>query len=159
METIAKHFDSLGSTRGLIQAPQTPEEHYHNARVHELGGNFNAARAEYAQYLSANLEALDPWLSYQDMLKAAEGHNGAVDTMRTFQKLTPQTVSYQVAVALLDNGETRLTKLQTLVANHPDFGPLPWLISQEYSEDRRGQQTLADQREERKWLGKFREAQ
>jgi hypothetical protein len=33
------------------------------------------------------------------------------------------------------------------------------LISQEYSEDRRGQQTLADQREERKWLGKFREAQ
>ena len=159
METIAKNFDSLGSTRGLIQSPKTPEEHYHNARVHELGGNFTAARTEYAQYLSANLEALDPWLSYESMLKAAEGHNGAVETLRTFQKLSPQTVSYQVAMALLDDGETRVDKLKGLAANHPDFGPLPWLISQEFSEERRGQQTLADEREEKKWLQKFREAQ
>ena len=159
VETIAKHFDSLGSTRGLIQSPQTPEEHYHNARVHELGGNFTAARDEYAHYLSANLEALDPWLSYENMLKAAEGHNGAVETMGSFQKLTPQTVSYQVAMALLDGGDTRVTKLEALAAIHPEFGPLPWLISDEFSEERRGQQTLADQREEKKWLQKFREAQ
>ena len=159
VETIAKHFDSLGSTRGLIQSPKTPEEHYHNARVHELGGNFAAARTEYAQYLSANVEALDPWLSYENMLKAAEGKNGAVESMRSFQKLTPQTVSYQVATALLDDGDNRTTKLEALAANHPDFGPLPWLISQEFSEERRGQQTLADQREEKKWLQKFRDAQ
>ena len=159
VETIAKHFDSLGSTRGLIQSPKTPEEHYHNARVHELGGNFTAARTEYAQYLSANVEALDPWLSYENMLKAAEGKNGAVESMRSFQKLTPQTVSYQVATALLDDGDNRTTKLEALAANHPDFGPLPWLISQEFSEERRGQQTLADQREEKKWLQKFRDAQ
>jgi hypothetical protein len=159
VESMAKHFDSLGSTRGLIQAPQTPEEHYHNARVHELGGNFTAARSEYAQYLSANLEALDPWLSYENMLKAAEGRSGAIETMRNFQKLTPQTVSYQVAMALFDDGDTRVSKLEALATNHPDFGPLPWLISQEFSEERRGQQTLADQGEEKKWLQKFREAQ
>src|SRR5207253_109511 len=55
VENIAKHFDSLGSSRGLITTPKTPEEHYHNARVHELGGNFEAARKEYSEYLSANL--------------------------------------------------------------------------------------------------------
>jgi uncharacterized protein DUF4062 len=159
VEMIAKRFDSLSSTRGLIVSPKTPEEHYHNARVHELGGNFTAARQEYSEYLSANLEALDPWLSYEAMLKVAEGHAGAIETMRYFQKLKPQTVSYQTALALLDEGDTRLMNLQALAASHPDFGPLPWLISQEFSEARRGDQTLADQRAEKEWLAKFQEAQ
>jgi hypothetical protein len=159
MEMIAKHFDALGASSGIIPSPKTPEEHYHNARVHELGGNFGAARKEYSEYLSANLEALDPWLSYETMLKSAEGHAGAVETMRQFEKLEPHTISYQTAVALLDEGNPRLTKLQALAASHPDFGPLPWLISQEFSEARRGEQTLADQRAEKEWLQKFREAQ
>ena len=160
LEIIAKRFDALASTGGLITAPKTPEEHYHNARIHELGGNFSAARKEYAEYLSANLDALDPWLSYTDMLKTAEGHAGAVEMMRQFgDKLHPVTVSYQTALALLNDGNTRLTRLEELARDHPDFGPLAWLISQEYSETRRGDQTLADQRAEKEWLEKFRAAQ
>lgn len=159
MEMIAKHFDSLGGNRGLITSPKTPEEHYHNARVQELSGNFAAARNEYSEYLSANLEALDPWLSYETMLKSAEGHAGAIESMRSFEKLSPRTVSHETALALLDEGDARLTKLQALAANHPDFGPLPWLISQEFSENRKGEQTLADQRSEKRWLEKFREGQ
>lgn len=159
MQTIAEHFSSLGATSGLIPSPKTPEEHYHNARVQELNGNFGAARKEYSEYLSANLEALDPWLSYETMLKSAEGHAGAIESMRQFEKLQPSRVSYQTAMALLDDGEPRLTKLQALAASNPEFGPLPWLISQEFSEARRGEQTLADQRTEKQWLTKFREAQ
>jgi hypothetical protein len=158
VEEIAKGFDSLGSNRGLIGAPKTPEEHYHNARVHELEGNFASARKEYADYLSANLEALDPWISHENMLKSAEGKSGALEIMRNFHA-QPQTVSYQTALALLDDGDTRLKKLQTLATEHPEFGPLPWLISQEYSEERRGEPTLADQRAEKQWLEKFRAAQ
>jgi hypothetical protein len=159
LEKIAQRFESLASTGGLITAAKTPEEHYHNARVHELGGNFGAARKEYAEYLSSNLEALDPWLSYSAMLKAAEGKAGAVEAMHYFaDKLKPQTVSYQTALALLEDGEARLKKLQALAEKFPDFGPLPWLISQEYSEARRGDQTLADQRAEKEWLEKFRAA-
>ena len=158
VEAIAKHFDSLGSNRGLIAMPKTPEEHYHNARVHELGGNFTAARSEYAEYLSANLEALDPWLSYENMLKSAEGRAGALETMKKSHR-EPQTVSYQTAVALLQDRDDRLGKLDALASNHPEFGPLPWLISQEFSEERRGEQTLADQRAEKQWLQKFRAAQ
>ena len=159
LEKIAERFDSIRSSGGLIAVAKTPEEHYHNARVHELGGNFAAARKEYAEYLSANLEAIDPWLSYSAMLKVAEGKTAAIEAMRYFDKLTPRTVSYETALALLEEGEARVTKLQALGVSHPEFGPLAWLISQEYSEARRGEQTLADQRAEKEWLQKYREAQ
>ena len=125
LEKIAQRFESLASTGGLITAAKTPEEHYHNARVHELGGNFSAARKEYAEYLASNLEALDPWLSYSAMLKAAEGKAGAVEAMHYFaDKLKPHTVSYETALALLEDGEARLKQLQTLAEKFPDFGPL-----------------------------------
>ena len=160
VEEIAKRFDSLGATGGIIPGAKTPEEHYHNARVHELGANFAAARKEYAEYLSANLEVIDPWQSYAAMLKAQEGHAGAIETMRYFgDKLEPRTVSYQTALASLEEGDARLTKLQKLAVDHPEYGPLAWLISQEFSEARKGDQTLADQRMEKEWLKKFREAQ
>jgi hypothetical protein len=159
LDKIAQRFESLSLNGGLITNAKTPEEHYHNARIHELGGNFTAARKEYTEYLSSNLEALDPWLSYSTMLKSAEGKAGAVEAMRYFgDKLKPQTVSYQTALALLEEGEARLTKLQAVAAANPDFGPLAWLISQEFSEARRGDQTLADQRAEKEWLEKFRAA-
>jgi len=48
--------------------------------------------------------------------------------------------------------------LAGLAQENPDFGPLPWLISQEFSEARRGDQTLADKRAEKDWLEKFRAA-
>jgi hypothetical protein len=159
LEKIAERFDSIRSTGGLIAAAKTPEEHYHNARVHELGGNFAAARKEYAEYLSANLEAIDPWLSYSAMLKVAEGKTAALEAMRYFDKLTPRTVSYETALALLEEGEARVTKLLALGASHSEFGPLAWLISQEYSEAKRGEQTLSDQRAEKEWLEKYRAAQ
>ena len=160
VEQIAKRFENIASTGGLIAAPKTPEEHYHNARVHELGGNFISARKEYAEYLTANLEAIDPWLSYAAMLKAQEGKAGALDSFRSLgDKLKPATVSYQAALAMFDDGEARVAKLKILADANPDFGPLPWLISQEYSEGRKGDQTLADQRAEKEWLEKFRKAQ
>jgi hypothetical protein len=159
LEKIADRFEALASNGGIIQNAKTPEEHYHNARIHELGGNFSAARKEYSEYLVSNLEAIDPWMSYETMLKSAEGKAGAAEAMRYFgDKLKPPTVSYQTALALLEDGETRINKLKALADQHPDFGPLAWLISQEYSEDRKGEQTIADKRAEKEWLEKFRAA-
>jgi Domain of unknown function (DUF4062) len=159
LEKIADRFEALASNGGIIQNAKTPEEHYHNARIHELGGNFSAARKEYSEYLVSNLEALDPWMSYSAMLKSSEGKAGAIEALRYFSdKLKPPTVSYQTAMALLEDGETRISKLKALADAHPEFGPLAWLISQEYSEARKGEQTLADQRAEKEWVEKFRAA-
>jgi hypothetical protein len=159
LEKIADRFEALSSNGGIIQNAKTPEEHYHNARIHELGGNFSAARKEYSDYLFSNLEAIDPWLSYSAMLKSAEGKAGAIEAMRYLgDKLKPQTISYRAAMALLEEGDMRVAKLESLAEANPDFGPLPWLISQEFSEARRGDQTLADKRAEKEWLEKFRAA-
>ncbi|HEV2804460.1 MAG TPA: DUF4062 domain-containing protein [Chthoniobacterales bacterium] len=159
LEKIADRFEALASNGGIIQNAKTPEEHYHNARIHELGGNFSAARKEYSEYLVSNLEALDPWMSYSAMLKSSEGKAGAIEALRYFSdKLKPPTVSYQTALALLEDGETRISKLKALADAHPEFGPLAWLIGQEYSEARKGEQTLADQRAEKEWVEKFRAA-
>ena len=159
VEKIADRFESLASGGRLIPDPKTPEEHYHNARMNELSGNFSAARKEYSEYLSANLEALDPWLSYSEMLKASEGRAGATETLRYFgDKFEVPTVSYKTALTLLAEGDARLDGLKELATEYPDFGPLAWLVSQEYSAVRKGEQTLADQRSEKEWLAKFREA-
>src|SRR3954466_14679559 len=159
LEKIADRFEALSSNGGVIQNAKTPEEHYHNARIHELGGNFSSARKEYTDYLFSNLEAIDPWLSYLTMLKSAEGKAGAGEAMRYMaDKLKPPTVSYQTAMALLEEGDARIAKLTKLAEANPNFGPLPWLISQEYSETRKGDQSLADKRNEKECLHYFRAA-
>jgi hypothetical protein len=160
LDKIADRFEALASNGGVIQNAKTPEEHYHNARIQELGGNFTAARKEYSAYLVSNLEAIDPWMSYEAMLKSAEGKSGAVEAMRYFSdKLKPPTVSYQTAMALLEDGDKRIDKLKELAEKNPDFGPLFWLVSDEYSETKKGDQTIADKRAEKEWLEKFRTAQ
>jgi len=159
VEEIAKRFEGLASAGGIIPGAKTPEEHYHNARVHELGGNFSAARKEYSEYLAANLDMLDPWMSYSAMLKVQEGREGALEAMRYFgDKLTPRTASYETGMALLEERDARLAKLMALAEKYPDYGPLAYLISEEYSEAKRGEQTLADKRAEKEWLEKFRAA-
>lgn len=159
VEEIAKRFDSLASTGGLIPNPTTPEAHYHNARFQEVSGNFAAARKEYADYLMANLDVLDPWLSYSAMLKVQEGRAGAIEALRFFgEKAKPNTASFETALALLEEPGPRRNKLAALAASHPDYGPLLHLLSQEYSNTKLGEQTMADQRAEKEWLEKFRAA-
>ncbi len=159
VDEIAKRFDSLASTGGLIPGAKTPEEHYHNARIQELNGNFTAARKEYGDYLAANLDVLDPWQSYAAMLKAQEGRADAAQTLRYFgDKLQPRTVSYETTIALLEETAQRVAKLQSLAEAHPEYGPLPYLLSQEFSDAKKGEQTLADKRAEKDWLEKFRTA-
>ncbi len=70
----------------------------------------------------------------------------------------PRTVSYQTTLAVLEEPVPRLANLQALATAHPAFGPLPYLLSQEFSEAKNGAPTLADQRAEKAWLGKFRTA-
>ncbi len=139
-EKIADRFEALSSQGGIIQNPKTPEEHYHNARFHELGGNFSAARKSYTDYLFSNLDAIDPWLSYLAMLKSAEGKAGAGEALRYMSdKLKPPTVSYQTAIAMLEDGDARIAKLSALANANPDFGPLPGSLAR--SIPRRGAAT------------------
>src|SRR6187549_821269 len=102
VEEMARHFEALSSRGGIIAAASTPEEHYHNARLHELGGNYAAARKSYLEFLQANLDVIDPWLNYSAMLKVQEGRAGAIEALRYLGERAPQkTASYRAALALL----------------------------------------------------------
>jgi hypothetical protein len=159
VEEMARHFEALSGRGGIIAAASTPEEHYHNARLHELGGNYGAARKSYLEFLQANLDVLDPWLNYSAMLKVQEGRAGALEALRYLgEKMSAKTASYQTALVLLEEAPARMAKLEELARQHLDFGPINYLLSQEHSEAKKGDATLADQRAERAWLEKFRAA-
>lgn len=159
VEEMARNFTTLAGRGGVIPNASTPEEHYHNARLHELGGNFVAARKSYAEFLQANLEVIDPWLNYAAMIKIQEGRAGALEALRYFgEKFPTKTASYRSSLALLEDAPARIAKLEEVAQSNPEFGPVFYLLSQEYAEPKKAEPTLSDQRAEREWLEKFRAA-
>ena len=72
---IAQSLDEMreGFAGGdLVARPATPEAHYRNARIHELAGNYTAARAAYLEYFKSELALLDPHLRFQAFLTVQE---------------------------------------------------------------------------------------
>jgi tetratricopeptide (TPR) repeat protein len=158
IEDIAKRFETIASTGGVIAAPKTPEEHYHNARVHELGGNFTAARKAYSEHLSSDLDLLDAWLNFAALLKVQEGREGAKEALQFFSARGQKSTSLAIAKAMLEEREARLAALQKLASENPKFGPLAWLVAREFSEEKVSAPTLAEKKLEKEWLEKFKEA-
>ena len=60
MSNINRGIEALGDLGGLVANPQTPEDFYHNARIHELGGDYGNARQAYLKFFSFGLDKLDP---------------------------------------------------------------------------------------------------
>jgi hypothetical protein len=157
VDVIADGFEKLSKSGGLIQAPTTPEEYYHNARVSELGGNFLEARKSYLKFFSFKSEFIDPHLHFQSLLKAQEGLEGARES---YTYITDQfeTQSAQLAQALLLEGSARLTSIADFIEGQPEYGPAYYLLSKEYSEARLGTQTMGDKSDERAALTAFQQA-
>lgn len=156
VDAIAASFAAIAKDGGLIAAPDTPAEHYHNARLYELKGDFASARRAYNAFLAAGLEVIDPWLRYLVMAKAQDGLEGARESVTYFAQ-TNATTSYAVARALLRDRDARIAELERLAQQHPEFGPLPYLLSREFSEEKLGQQDIQDKRAEKQWLERFRQ--
>lgn len=144
-------------TGGIITNPQSPEDHYHNARIHELGGDYAAARRSYLEYFKSDLPKLDPHLRFISFLKVQEGTAGARET---YNEVTARSQNPMVAFAklLLLNPDQRKAGLQEYWQQHSDFAPAAYQLSLEYSEMRLGSQTISDKREELRYLKAFEEA-
>jgi hypothetical protein len=153
---IVDAFAALAKSGGLIADPATPAEHYHNARLYELKGDFASARRSYNAFLAANLDFIDPWLRYLAMIKAQDGIEGARETLAYFAQ-TNSTTSYAAARALLLERDARIAELQRLTEQTPAFGPLPYLLSREFAEAKLGRQDIRDKRAEKQWLERFRQ--
>ncbi len=156
IDDLAKLFEEASKHDGIIANPQTPADHYHNARFAEVKSDFAMARKSYNAFLASGVEYIDPYAAYADMLKVQEGGEGAREVLTALRK-TNTTLSLEAVSALLLPKAQRIDALRALAEKAPDFAPAAYLISREFSLEKLGDQTIADKNEEKKWLDVFRE--
>ena len=156
MEKISQGFAALEKKGSVIPSPKTPEEFYYNARLYELGGDYGNARRAYMEYFKFNLDFVDPHLRFLLFLKVQEGREGAREVYGYIRKASTGFAA-DFAFALLLDRERRIAALKDLAAQHPDFAPVYYELSQDYSEARVGRQTLEDREKEKEYLDKFTE--
>lgn len=156
-ERVLKTLDEIRASfagGALISDPRSPEDHYQNARLQELGGDYSAARRSYLEYFRGDLPLLDPHLRFLDFLRVQEGRAGAAETYRTVMAGREDGVAAYVQLLLLEPPRRRM-QLLAYASEHPNFAPVFYHLSEEVSQRRLGFQTLAHKRAEREYLEKF----
>jgi TolA-binding protein len=154
VETIAQGFAALAAQGGVIADPKRPDEFYHNARVHELGGDMLNARRDYLAFAGFDVDAIDPYIRFATLLRVQDGRAGAREVFSTFAG-KGKALSPKLVADLQYDDAQRLDRVKNFVAANPDFGPGYFLLAQEFSEDRLGFQALSDKRAEAGALTKF----
>lgn len=133
-------------------ADDSPVSLYESARTAQLKGDYLNARRFYSQLLENPLEYVDVHSLYASMLKAQDGYAAALQQYEQLAK-TQDGISVKTVLASInENREQRIKVLEELAASHPEFGPVFYLLSLEYSEAKLGTQAMEDKREEKKYL-------
>lgn len=154
----AEAFAQLSRQGGTVARPRTPAEFYHNARTLEARGDQSGARKAYEGFAALGTEHLDPHLRYAALLRVQEGRAGAREAYGRLIEDKPTRVGALVH-ALQFEGADRRARVEAFTNQRPEFGPAYFVLSEEYSEDRLGTQTLTDRRLEFDALDRFLEAE
>lgn len=154
LEDMSAAFENAGKSGVIIPTPATPAEHYHNARMHELKGDFCSASKSYNAHLASGVEFIDPYLSYLDMLKLQDGLEGAREVVAAMRR-NNHSLSLEAAAALLLPKAQRISTLRRFVAENAAFAPAVYLLGREFSLEKLGEQTLGDKKEEKALLEQF----
>lgn len=154
LEDMSRLFEEAGKQGTMIANPQTPAEHYHNARFAEVKGDYAMARKSYAAFLASGAEMIDPCLAWTDMLKVQDGLEGAREVVMTLRK-SNATMSMETAAALLLPQAARRGALRKLAERAPGYAPVHYLLGREFSAEKLGEQTVADKKEEKAALEQF----
>ncbi len=154
LDEIQKEFSSISEKGGIIENPKRPEQYYHNARIQELRGDYINARKSYNNYFSYKLDFIDPHLRYQKFLKVQEGNAGAREIYSIIYENDKRPI-IEFARILLFDPPKRTEMLETFIKKNSDFTPAFYELSKEYSEIRKGTQSLSDKKKELEYLEKF----
>lgn len=154
LDSMKEGFETLSQSGGVIQNPERPEQFYHNARVYEDRGDYLNARKSYNEFFKFQLEVLDPYLRYSTFLKVQEGRQGSIEIFNSLMDKFP-TKSGELAKILLEADGTRLNLLEAFAANNEDYAPVTYYLAQQFSKVTLGEQTLSDERSERRYLESF----
>jgi len=154
VENLTQTYAELAKSGGLVQAPRTAPQLYHNARSYEARGDSAAARQAYFALGELGIDAIDAHLRFAALLRAQDGRAGArevYDWLRERSGLGAVSLVH----ATLFEGDERRRRIEAFVAARPDYGPAHLLLANEYSDDRIGTQTIADRRKEAAALKNF----
>lgn len=154
IEKMADGFAALAAQGGVIAEPKRPDEFYHNARLHELSGDMLNARRSYLAFAGFDVDAIDPYIRFATLLRVQDGKAGAREVFGALAAKN-KTLALQLVHALQFEDRQRLDKLNAFIAANPGYAPAYFLLSEEFSEDRLGQQALSDKRGEAEALTKF----
>tara|TARA_B100000902_G_scaffold391473_1_gene442186 strand:+ start:2132 stop:3817 length:1686 start_codon:yes stop_codon:yes gene_type:complete len=154
LDEIQKEFSSISEKGGIIENAKRPEQYYHNARIYEQRGDYINARKSYNSYFSFKLNFIDPHLRYQKFLKVQEGNAGAREIYSIIYENDKRPI-IEFARILLFDPPKRTEMLELFISKNPDFTPAFYELSKEFSEIRKGTQTLSDKKKEKDYLEKF----
>lgn len=155
---ISKKLDTLnkniGKQGGIILNPSTFEEWYSNARHYELKGDFLNTRKSYLKYFTYKKDYIDPHLNFFKLLKIQEGRAGAREAYADLKTMYP-SIAVEVVYALLLDVKKKIKELERLAIEYPNYSPILYILSKEYSPEKRGEQTLEEIKIEKEYLEKF----
>ena len=136
----------------------SPESLYEEARKSELKGDYLNARRLYSRLVETPLEYVDVHSLYASMLKAQDGHASAVQAYAQLAKAQDGLAVKFIFASFIEDQEQRNKALEELANRYPDFGPVLYQLSREFSEAVLGKQTLDQRRTEKKYLKSFLDA-
>jgi hypothetical protein len=154
VKAIADGFAALNKQGGVIAAPSKPEEFYHNARLQELGGDMTNARTSYLGFVRFGVDSIDAHLRFATLLRVQDGRAGAREVLGALREQKTSRALTLAHLLQFDDGPRR-EKLAAFIAENPDYGPAYKFLADETSEDKLGQQSLGDKRDEAAALAKF----
>jgi len=157
VDQVLEGIENVSKLGGIIANPDRPEEFYHNAKIYELGGDYSGARRSYLEYFKKDTGKLDPHLRFIKFLKVQEGRAGAREVYREVTSGMTGKIPEYVSILLLLR-EQRVEKLRAFSEANPEFGPVWYHLSKDYTADRVGTPTIADRRDELKFAKAFKAA-
>ncbi|QDT15041.1 DUF4339 domain-containing protein [Alienimonas californiensis] len=155
---IGAGIEELGDLGGLLKDPSTPAEYYHNARVHALEGSFGEAFDDYARYVEFNQAFVDPLADYADLLRVQRGHVAARRELAGLATRFPENPAVRLAAAELEERAERVSRLERLRTDVPDFAPASLALADAYSAAGQADRSGVDADREREYLAQFLEA-
>ncbi len=157
--TPAQAFEKLAQSGGIVTAPKTAPELYHNARTFEARGESAAARRDYLAFAALGTDHIDPLMRLAALIRTQDGRAGAREVFAGLTQSRPPGAGPGRAAALVQllqfEGLERQTRLAAFAEANPDFAPVHALIAQEFGEDRQNGQTIDDRRRELAAIGRF----
>lgn len=151
--TPAQAFEKLAQSGGIVAAPKTAPELYHNARSYEARGESAAARRDYLAFAALGSDYIDPLLRLAALIRTQDGRAGAREVFAELSQGKGRAAA--LVHALQFDGAERRSRLEAFAEANPDFAPAHALLAQEFGEDRQNAQTIYDRRAELAALARF----